>query len=425
MTMVDLRERFRAADQIPVADLMAYVRQRLAETDYERSGQLHLAQQVHSRRTSGGTARKLLTIAAALAITAAPITLLVRAFDSSDMQTPAVGPGVVATIPVPGLLAVAAGEDGVWVTSVTDGTVSRIDPTTDRIEATIVVSSDKSGPRDVAVGEGGVWVVVSSQAHRSQVVRIDPASNRVVDRIEVPHATVIEAGLGAVWVGQSSAGEQGQLVRIDPSTDAIVASIPVGPEPSGLAIGGDSVWVLDDLSYEIRRVDRSTNTSDVVFEAASDANELAWGIAYDGGAVWTAICDRTGPPMTEPTAQPGCDWSVVRIDAGTFETTSIPVATESQDAGGTLHNINTSVVAAGDGSVWVTIADAPAVQGGRDVGFSDGRLIRVGTDAMAVVGSVPVGANFVDDAAILGGELWGATWGASSQEAVLRVRPSP
>jgi hypothetical protein len=426
MTMVDLRERFRAADQIPVADLMASVRQRLDERDGATAGRLHLAGSLPARRARDMTLRKLLTIAAALAITAAPITFLVRAFESSHTQSPAVEPGrVIATIPVPGALAVAAGEDGVWVTSVSEGTVSRIDPTTNRIEATTVVSSDKSGPRDLAVGVGGVWVVVSSPAHPSQVVRIDPASNEVVDRIDVPHATVIEAGLGAVWVGQSSAGEQGHLVRIDPSTDAVVASIPVGPESIGLAIGGGSVWVLDDRSYEIRKVDPSANTSDVVFEGASDQSELAWGIAYDGRAVWTVVCARTGPPMTEPSAQPGCEWSVVRIDAGSFETTKIPVATESQDAGNTLHNINASVIAAGDGSVWVTIADAPAVHGGRDIGFSDGRLIRVGTDAMDVVGSVPVGANFVSDVAIVGGDLWGATWGASIQEAVLRIQPSP
>jgi hypothetical protein len=129
--------------------------------------------------------------------------------------------------------------------------------------------------------------------------------------------------------------------------------------------------------------------------------------------------------MTEPSAQPGCEWSVVRIDSGSFETTSIPVATESQDAGNTLHNINASVVAAGDGSVWVTIADAPLVNGGRDVGFSNGRLIRVGTDAMDVVGSVPVGANFVGDVALADGDLWGTMWGASTQEAVLRVQPAP
>jgi hypothetical protein len=426
MTMVDLRERFRAADQIPVADLMASVRQRLDEPDDGTVGRLQLARPLPVRRAHDMTLRKLLTIAAALAITAAPITFLVRAFESSQTQIPGVEPGrVIATIPVPGLSAVAAGEGGVWVTSVSGGAVSMIDPATDQIEATIVVSRPEHGPWDVAVGEGGVWVVVGPQTHHSQVVRIDPATDRIVARIDVPDATVIETGLGAVWVGQSSGGEQGHLVRIDPSTDEVAASIPVGPESSGLAIGGGSVWVLDDRSYEIRKVDPSANTSDVVFEGASDQSELAWGIAYDGRAVWTVVCARTGPPMTEPSAQPGCEWSVVRIDAGSFETTSIPVATESQDAGNTLHNVNTSVVAAADGSVWVTIADASPVHDNGDVGFSNGRLIRVGTDAMEVVGSVTVGANLVGDVAIVGGDLWGATWGASSREAVLRVRPAP
>lgn len=101
----------------------------------------------------------------------------------------------------------------------------------------------------------------------------------------------------------------------------------------------------------------------------------------------------------------------------------IPIATEHEDARHTLYNINTSVAAAGDGSVWVTVADAPPVEGG--VGsFANGRLIRIDAAAGQVVGAVDIGPDFVGDAALGDGGVWGATWGASGQNAVIRIDPA-
>ncbi|MBD0330530.1 MAG: hypothetical protein ICV64_10575 [Thermoleophilia bacterium] len=53
--------------------------------------------------------------------------------------------------------AVAAGEGAVWVANTGDGTVSRIDPATGEVGATIGLGHR---PGAVAVGEGFVWVAV-------------------------------------------------------------------------------------------------------------------------------------------------------------------------------------------------------------------------------------------------------------------------
>jgi YVTN family beta-propeller protein len=58
-----------------------------------------------------------------------------------------------------GPLGISLGEDAVWVGNVYDGTVSRIDPDTAGVVATIPVGP---GPLTVAVGEGAVWVDVHS-----------------------------------------------------------------------------------------------------------------------------------------------------------------------------------------------------------------------------------------------------------------------
>jgi streptogramin lyase len=53
-------------------------------------------------------------------------------------------------------LDIAAGDDGVWVTSFTDGTVTRLDLRTGAVQGEPIKVGRQ--PRGVAVGEGSVWV---------------------------------------------------------------------------------------------------------------------------------------------------------------------------------------------------------------------------------------------------------------------------
>jgi YVTN family beta-propeller protein len=94
---------------------------------------------------------------------------------------------------IPG--AVAAGDGGVWVTSVLGDTVSRIDPKTNRIVATVPVGR---APSAVVVAGGSVWV--STEVDDS-LWRIDPRNSRVTARITLNGApTRMAAGGGRVWV---------------------------------------------------------------------------------------------------------------------------------------------------------------------------------------------------------------------------------
>ena len=81
------------------------------------------------------------------------------------------------------------------MTSLLDDTVSRIDPRTNRIVATIPVGR---GPNSIAAGNDAVWV---TSAIDDALWRIDPRTNRVVARIPlagVPRAVAV--GAGGVWV---------------------------------------------------------------------------------------------------------------------------------------------------------------------------------------------------------------------------------
>ncbi len=74
---------------------------------------------------------------------------------------------------------IAFGDGSVWVANSLDGTVSRIDPATNRVTATIPVGE---GPDGIAVGSGAVWV---SGEFSEEIARIDPVENRVVERIPI------------------------------------------------------------------------------------------------------------------------------------------------------------------------------------------------------------------------------------------------
>jgi YVTN family beta-propeller protein len=55
---------------------------------------------------------------------------------------------------------VAVGAGGVWVANSRDGTVSRIDPESNKVIATIHIGNN---PQGIAVGAGAVWVSVQAR----------------------------------------------------------------------------------------------------------------------------------------------------------------------------------------------------------------------------------------------------------------------
>jgi YVTN family beta-propeller protein len=102
--------------------------------------------------------------------------------------------------------AIAIGARSVWVASrpgfrccpaktVGKGTLTRIDPATNSVEATLPIGGQPAG---VAFGDGSVWV---ADAGTRSVLRVDPAANRIVERIEVGAAPRgIAVGRGFVWI---------------------------------------------------------------------------------------------------------------------------------------------------------------------------------------------------------------------------------
>ena len=130
----------------------------------------------------------------------------------------------------------AVGEGAVWVAGDAFGrTVWKVDPGSRRVGAAIKLPFV---PGSIAAGEGGVWV---TSVLDDAVVKIDPTTNRIVARIPVARGVgAIAAGDGAVWVASSI---DRVVTRIDPRTDRIVALVPMAGAPTQIAIGAGGVWV--------------------------------------------------------------------------------------------------------------------------------------------------------------------------------------
>jgi DNA-binding beta-propeller fold protein YncE len=135
-----------------------------------------------------------------------------------------------------GATAVRVGFGSVWVSSPTDDLITRINPTTGAVEASVKVGRN---PQFFAVGEGAVWTL--DQLGKT-VSRIDPATNAVsatIDLGEYVEGGDISVGGGFVWARSSRT----LLFKIDPLTNAIVARY--GP-PSGsgsVAADDDNLWI--------------------------------------------------------------------------------------------------------------------------------------------------------------------------------------
>src|SRR5439155_515202 len=113
---------------------------------------------------------------------------------------------VAGTTSVNGPVAVAVGRDAVWVTSRADGTVSKIDPSSGRLEGAFPVAKEPSG---VAVAaDGHVWV----------------------------------AGPGSAT-----------LTELNPATGHVIPPVATGAAPSGVALDGETAYVAAQAPPSARR----------------------------------------------------------------------------------------------------------------------------------------------------------------------------
>jgi len=169
---------------------------------------------------------------------------------------------------------IVTGAGSVWVMTDAKGTLTRIDPATNKAVAEIYVAP---GSYTVAFGDNTVWV---TSTEKSVLTRVNARSNVVEETIPVgPRPRFLAVGEGSVWTINQG---DGSISRVDIKTNKVVATIEAGIPGNGgeIAVGEGSVWVTS-FEYPITRIDVATNK--VVQQFYGDGGDA---IRFGLGSVW-------------------------------------------------------------------------------------------------------------------------------------------
>lgn len=280
----------RLADVIPLARLTPDARIMLALAP----GAVATDDGVWTPSATGVTRidAKANTAASAVMLPAPPCANLVVAFGSVwaplcasgtvarvDVKTLAVAPPLALRLAdAAGRIATAVGS--VWVAS-EDTVVSRLDPDTNDVVAEVFVAR---GPVAVAAGEDALWITSTAG---DVVTRVNPHTNAVVETVKVgPKPGRLVVGEGGVWTLNRG---DGSVSRIDPKTNKVVATVAVAGAGAGeIAVGAGSVWV-SAPGLPLARIDPKTNRA-----AQRFTGEGGGAVLVAHGSLWVAA----GPAVT-------------------------------------------------------------------------------------------------------------------------------
>ncbi|HUG47547.1 MAG TPA: adenylate/guanylate cyclase domain-containing protein [Candidatus Limnocylindria bacterium] len=146
-----------------------------------------------------------------------------------------------------------------------------------------------SDPTDIEMGEGALWVI--SQSGRT-LNRVDPAT-RAVTPIGLPASpTGMAIGGGSVWMtaGFGTAGGGGSLLRVGLNSRTLEPSMALGDGVEGVAVGEGSVWVTNRVRNTLTRIDLTTRA----VSGEIDVGQQPQAVTAGEGSVWVAnVIDRT------------------------------------------------------------------------------------------------------------------------------------
>jgi hypothetical protein len=177
----------------------------------------------------------------------------------------------------------------VWVTE-TSGDVLRIDPASHRVLARIRLSG---GADWLSADRSGVWATDG----QTQVIRIDVRTNEVADRYRRPALRPVPSGGGIWYVRHTGAAV---LERLDPVSGRLTARLKL--VPAALSAAGDALWS-QEADGTITEIDGARGRIVHQFPRVAPnggGDEQKNGLAADERGVWassaiTGELVRVGP----------------------------------------------------------------------------------------------------------------------------------
>jgi DNA-binding beta-propeller fold protein YncE len=200
---------------------------------------------------------------------------------------------ITVTAPAVKQTQLAVGAGAVWVIASNIGTYQllRIDPATNQAAALDTVGEFMGG--GMAVAGGQVWLSGRDDQLISSLLRVNPATNQIANPIPADGDAALTVGGGSLW--QAGIATQ-TIYRLDPKSGRKLAEIPIGVVPQQLTAGDGSVWV-GSPSGRVTRIDMATNTVTGTFQVTGPAPAAAAGL----GAVWIADSAKAALLRVQPT----------------------------------------------------------------------------------------------------------------------------
>ena len=198
-------------------------------------------------------------------------------------------PILSVSMPSPcGAMSVAFG--AIWVANCDNKSIYKIDNKTGKIIAIIKTGlAEEQGELSIAAGAGSIWVLTDSAGI---LTRIDPITNKVQATIKVlPFSYCAAFGYNAVWITNtgninkiSQEQKEGSVQRIDPISNKVIATIATGIMPHFLAVGENGVWTLNQFDGTVSKIDPFTNR--LVANVETKVSGSGGDIAVGAGSVW-------------------------------------------------------------------------------------------------------------------------------------------
>ena len=194
---------------------------------------------------------------------------------------------------------IAATDGAVWVTNNETTTVSRIDPATNEVVETIDIGGQPVG---VDATDEAAWVADTSAGN---VVRIDAATGAQSPVDVEGEPRIVSLSDNAVWVTNLGSDSVSHIVR---DSNVVEANIQVADDPRGLYADGDDIWVASYAAGVVSRIDGSANQ--VVAEIGVGGNPVS--VIAAGGSIWVADADTDAVIEIDPST----NTEVGRIEVG-------------------------------------------------------------------------------------------------------------
>jgi DNA-directed RNA polymerase specialized sigma24 family protein/streptogramin lyase len=248
---------------------------------------------------------------------------------------------IVASIPVSGVIDIVQDGTQVWAISApiqAGASAYRlvgIDLRADKITLQMAIGS---APRVVAAGDGEVWLTTAQGSAGGQVVRIDPATGKIIATLHLAagQCDYVTFSSGRLWAQCGSGRTNSVLLRINPITGQVQRRLGPVRGPVGQSLVGPSgAWYLtgySGISEEIGTGGGAHAFANLDSTTISAGFAYAQSLVYGQGSLWTLTNDE----------------HVAKINPGTGHIERLYTAASYDPAGAGGLNVLT----VGQGSLW-------------------------------------------------------------------------